>query len=154
MMTHNFQTEAGKLSFKAVATGSPARPMRGCSPAQVQGFWHDNVACAPWFDAEKETLVALLLDPQSRLIGWHLVGIGSAREVPVSMRDAFRPAIVAQAAGVVFCHNHPSCRADPSGHDIEVTRRLQCLGATLGIRLVDHVILTPFECQSVIADLW
>ena len=57
-------------------------------------------------------------------------------------RDVFRPAIREGAVAVIAAHNHLSEDVSPSEEDIELTRLLKETGATIGIPLLDHVILS------------
>ncbi len=42
---------------------------------------------------------------------------------------------------MVLVHNHPSGDPTPSAEDREVTRQLRAAGRTLGIDVLDHVII-------------
>jgi DNA repair protein RadC len=90
---------------------------------------------------ERETFQVLCLDGKHRLKTRELVSIGSLTTSIVHPREVFRPAIRAAAAAVICAHNHPSGDPEPSQEDHEVTRRLQQAGRTLGIPLLDHVVL-------------
>ena len=46
------------------------------------------------------------------------------------------------AARVLFVHNHPSGDPAPSQEDMEITRRLVQTGKIMGIRVLDHVIIS------------
>ena len=45
------------------------------------------------------------------------------------------------AAAFVLAHNHPSGDPEPSEDDVRLTRRLQRCGETLGIELLDHLVI-------------
>ena len=49
---------------------------------------------------------------------------------------------------MVFSHNHPSGNVTPSEEDRRVTTRIQEVGELLGIRLLDHVIVSDEEYYS------
>lgn len=55
--------------------------------------------------------------------------------------DVFKRAFAVNAYGVILSHNHPSGDAFPSDIDIKVTRDIKQLGDTLGIPLLDHIII-------------
>jgi DNA repair protein RadC len=38
-------------------------------------------------------------------------------------------------------HNHPSGDPQPSGEDVELTRRMVAAGRLMGIEVIDHVVL-------------
>lgn len=50
--------------------------------------------------------------------------------------------MLANAAVVIVAHNHPSGGLTPSAEDKAVTKRLSEAGALLGIRVLDHVIVS------------
>lgn len=59
----------------------------------------------------------------------------------VHPREVFRRAIRNGAAAVIVAHNHPSGDPAPSPEDLKVTRELIAAGRTLGIRVLDHIII-------------
>jgi DNA repair protein RadC len=60
-------------------------------------------------------------------------------------REIFKAAICANASSLIVSHNHPSGPSKPSPFDIGVTRQLIRAGEIIGIRLLDHIIVTPTE---------
>ena len=116
--------------------------VRRCdTPARAVRFFRDHVQSAPWFSPEKECAVALLLNTRSHIIGFELLGIGTKSSVLVHVGEAFRAAIVANAAALVLAHNHPSGDPSPSSADYRVTRTLADAARLLQITLLDHIIL-------------
>jgi DNA repair protein RadC len=91
--------------------------------------------------ADREHFVVLLLDTQNQLIGINTVTVGTLDASLVHPREVFKPAILANAASVLLAHNHPSGDPTPSVEDRAVTRQLAAAGATLGIEVLDHVII-------------
>ncbi|MDP2719343.1 MAG: DNA repair protein RadC, partial [Dehalococcoidia bacterium] len=77
---------------------------------------------------KKEHFLALHLDIRNRVIGMAKVSIGSLNSSIVHPREAFREAIAASAAAIIFVHNHPSGDVQPSDDDIEITKRLAKAG--------------------------
>ena len=47
-----------------------------------------------------------------------------------------------QAAGLVLAHNHPNGNVQPSQHDKLVTRAIVLAAETVGLRVVDHLIVS------------
>ena len=45
------------------------------------------------------------------------------------------------AAAVVVVHNHPSGDPTPSSEDIVITEKLSSAGDTIGIKVLDHIII-------------
>lgn len=93
-------------------------------------------------DWRKECFLAFHLDSRSRYIGEAEVSVGSLDTTLAHPREVFERAIRAGAASVIVVHNHPSGDPTPSDDDIRLTRRLTEAGKILGIRLLDHVVVS------------
>ena len=59
-----------------------------------------------------------------------------------------KEALEANAAAVIFCHNHPSGFGEPSTHDKRITERLKEALGLVDIRVLDHFIVTGDEVVS------
>ncbi len=88
-----------------------------------------------------ESFQVLLLNTRKRLIRVEDIADGTLDTLLVHPREVFRAAILANAAGIVLVHNHPSGDPSPSEADIKVTRDLIRAGQLLKIEVVDHVIV-------------
>ena len=93
--------------------------------------------------SDREVLVGLYLNSSNQVIAYHVISMGTINEALVHPREVFKPAIIKNACSVVIAHNHPSNKAIPSQADLDITRRLKTAGMILGIKLVDHIIITP-----------
>ena len=91
--------------------------------------------------ADREHFVVLLLDTQNQIIGIHTVTVGTLDASLVHPREVFKTAILANAASVLLAHNHPSGDPTPSAEDLVVTRQLNEAGITIGIEVLDHVVV-------------
>jgi DNA repair protein RadC len=60
----------------------------------------------------------------------------------VTVRTIAEHALRKNAAAVVLAHNHPRGLAIPSGADLEVTRNVECALETIGVPLLEHMIVT------------
>ncbi len=90
---------------------------------------------------KKEHFLAVLLDTRGQLIKIVEVSIGSLDSTIVHPREVFKEAILASAASVIVVHNHPSGDLTPSEEDIKLTRKLFQTGETMGIDVLDHVVI-------------
>lgn len=97
----------------------------------------------------KEVFWALALDARHRLLRQLRIAEGSLLSVDVHPREVFRPLIRLGAAAAILVHNHPSGDPQPSPDDLELTRRLQQVGQLTGIPVLDHVVITPADFQSL-----
>ena len=101
-------------------------------------------------DKKQEYFVCLTLDGANRLIAKRVVTIGTLTASLVHPREVFADAIADRAASIIVAHNHPSGSLEASQADREVTNRLRQAGELLGINLVDHIIITKDNFQSII----
>ena len=93
--------------------------------------------------SDREICVGLYLNARNQVIAHHVISIGTTNANLVHPREVFKPAIIKNACGVIVAHNHPSGSVDPSDADLDVTSRLINAGRLLGIKLLDHIIITP-----------
>lgn len=101
-------------------------------------------------DLAHEELHVLLLDTQNRLIRDVLVSRGTLNATLAHPREVFRPAIHEAASAVVLVHNHPSGEPHPSHEDRAVTLQVAAAGQTIGIPLLDHVIVGEGRYHSFV----
>ena len=99
-----------------------------------------------------EVFLALALDGRHKPLADYVVSRGTLTASLVHPREVFRPALCLGAAALIVAHNHPSGDPSPSTEDREVTQRLCDAGKLLGVRLVDHLIVTPSAVYSFADD--
>lgn len=92
-------------------------------------------------DRPQEHVVALSLSGAHEVIRIRTVSIGLLASCPVHPREVFIGAILDRAYSVIVAHNHPSGDPKPSEEDRRVTESLREAASTLGIKLLDHVII-------------
>lgn len=92
-------------------------------------------------DAAEERIVVLLLDTKHCVTAIHTVAIGGLSSCPADARMIFRAAILANAAAIVLCHNHPSGDPTPSAEDVALTKRMVEAGKLLDVEVLDHIVI-------------
>ncbi len=102
--------------------------------------------------SDREEFIVVLLDAKNRMIGFHVVSVGSLTSSLVHPREVFKIAILGNAASVVLVHNHPSGDPTPSAEDQSITQRLIDLGTVLGIRILDHSVVGDGRYVSFVDD--
>ena len=103
-------------------------------------------------DLPHEEFHALLLDTRQRVIREVLVTRGILDASLIHPREVFRPAVAEAAAALIVVHNHPSGDPTPSAEDHAVTHQLVDAGRTLGIPVLDHVIVGRGSYRSVLGS--
>lgn len=100
---------------------------------------------------EEEVWTALLTQANA-LIAWERLRQGSVDHVPLMPRDVFAVALRRKASAIILVHNHPGGSATPSQTDLNLTKVLQQQALPLGLRLLDHIIVTEGECYSILQN--
>ena len=57
-------------------------------------------------------------------------------------REVLKPAILANAAAMILCHNHPSGDVSPSREDEAMTARIVQACHIIGIQVHEHLIIS------------
>ncbi|CAA6692619.1 MULTISPECIES: RadC family protein [unclassified Lentimonas] len=94
-----------------------------------------------FFDPSVEFFMVVPVNSQNMPFGRVIVSRGTATSCLVNPREVLRPCILCNATAFAVSHNHPSGVSQPSRADIQVTRQLREAGQSMGINLIDHVIL-------------
>lgn len=99
-----------------------------------------------------ELFGAIYLNSANGVIAFSVVSSGILNSSLVHPREVFNRALLANAAGVILIHNHPSGNPEPSGEDVRITKQLAEAGRVLGIPVHDHVIITPDGKYTSLAE--
>jgi DNA repair protein RadC len=91
---------------------------------------------------KQEHFICITLNGAGEVLGNRIITVGLLNHSLVHPREVFADAITDRAASIICVHNHPSGTLEPSQQDLEVTRQLTEAGAILGIRVIDHLIVT------------
>jgi len=106
------------------------------SPARVRRFLSLQLG-----GVEHEVFAALFLDNRHRVICFNELFRGTIDGAAVYPREVLKCCLSANAAAVIFAHNHPSGIAEPSDADINITRKLTDALALIDVRVLDHLII-------------
>ena len=97
----------------------------------------------------EERIAILLLDGTGRKIDFRFIGNGDVASVGVSLRTIVQICLATNAAAVVLAHNHPSNIALPSSEDLTVTKIVSEGLNSIGIKLIDHIIVVEEDYVSL-----
>lgn len=102
-------------------------------------------------DAVKEHFQVILLNTKNAPLAHVPLTVGTLAGCPVDPKEIIREATLRAASAVILVHNHPSGVAEPSADDIELTKTVSAACATVGLRLLDHIIIgkNTDECCSM-----
>jgi DNA repair protein RadC len=103
-------------------------------------------------EATKEELHVVLLNEKHHVIKTEQITIGLSNKSLAHPREVFRPAIRESAYAIILVHNHPSGDPTPSQDDKTMTKELKEAADTLGIRILDHIILARDNVISMVEE--
>ena len=128
-----------RLYYREQADRAQSRP--------AAGEWAEY--CRTLLMGERyEKVYVLALDGKGGLIQKTLISSGDEGEAAFYPRLAVAALLRAGAQGAVLCHNHPDGDARPSLADRQLTEALIPLLKSLGIELLDHIIVTDTAAFS------
>ena len=113
------------------------------SPGAVRDYLRLAIA-----EREHEVFVCLWLDAQHRVISCDELFRGTLTQTSVYPREIVKAGLKANAAAVIFAHNHPSGAAQPSQADELLTRNLKEALALVEIKVLDHFIVAGHQALS------
>src|SRR3990170_4819475 len=91
---------------------------------------------------QQEYFLCISLNGANEVIEKRVVTIGLLDKSPVHPQEVFADVIADREAAVIFAHNHPSGELQPSDADLRLHEQLTEAGKILGLRVLDHVIVT------------
>lgn len=98
-----------------------------------------------------ESVHVICLDGQRHVLCSREVAEGSISEVDVKLRDIVEYALGRRADGVILTHNHMNGSTQPTKDDIDMTLKLGRALHTVGIDLLDHIVVSG-TCYTSMLD--
>ena len=99
-------------------------------------------------DKDTEHFVVFYLKNNYRIIKHETVAQGGLDGTIVDARVVLKDALLCGATCMICVHNHPSGSTRPSRQDDGLTTKIKNASDLLGIKLVDHVIVTDKNYYS------
>jgi DNA repair protein RadC len=100
-------------------------------------------------EAKQEEFHIVLLDEKHHVIKSEQITVGLLDKSLAHPREVFKPAVKESASALILVHNHPSGDPTPSQDDKEITKELKKAAETLGLRILDHIILSKDKVLSM-----
>ncbi len=92
-------------------------------------------------DLKKEVFKVIYLNSQHQIIETADLFEGTVTSSSVHPREVIEGALKNNAVSLIFAHNHPSGKAEPSKSDKELTRDLVYAGSIMQIKVLEHIII-------------
>ncbi|MFV0506207.1 MAG: RadC family protein [Bacteroidales bacterium] len=101
-----------------------------------------NYVGADLRDLQHEEFWIILLSRSNAVIERRRISMGGVSGTFVDVKIIFKLALDKLASAIVLLHNHPSGSLEASREDKELTNTIKSGCQTLGITLLDHIIIT------------
>lgn len=108
--------------------------------------------CSKVMNKTQEHFVVITVNGAHQIIKSHVITMGLVNRTIVHPREVFYPAVKDKAVAIIIGHNHPSGRTEPSMEDVEVTKRIKDAGEIMGIKLLDHIIVSKTGYYSFLEN--
>lgn len=90
----------------------------------------------------RERLALVVCDAANRVTSCEIISEGSAQRALVPVREVAVAVLRRDGTSFALAHNHPSGELRPSEADVTATRRVAEAARALGVRFLDHVLVT------------
>ena len=98
---------------------------------------------------QHEVVYQLCLDRKGKLLTCRRLAEGGISSSDLDVRKLVENALLSSASAVIISHNHPSGVALPSADDYTATDRIREILASVGVTLVDHIIVADGDFVSM-----
>ena len=86
---------------------------------------------------------ALFVDAELKPVGYGLPYLGYLSGAEVVPRDLLRPSLFPGIAALFLFQQRPAARLEADPYDVAVSERLRDAAEIVGVRLLDHLLVTP-----------
>ena len=107
------------------------------SPADAVAVFSEYVG-----DMDREVLAVFNLRTDGAPINCSIANMGTLESCVTHPRELMKSSILSNAASIVLCHNHVSGSMEPSAEDIKLTDRMTKVCNLVGVKLLDHIIIS------------
>jgi DNA repair protein RadC len=125
------------------ALGELARRMQTEEKEEISNFSDVKARVQDMKYLEKEHVRILVLSSGNKLVK-EIEFEGEVSSASFSPRKVFRRSLQENGSAIILVHNHPSGRTEPTERDIETTEEIVDLGKSLGVELLDHIIVGEY----------
>lgn len=108
-----------------------------------------TIARAELANARRERLVVLVCDAANRLQRVITVSEGALDRAIVPVREILNAVLRHDGRAFAIAHNHPGGIVEPSEADRRATASVRTAAATVGLRFLGHVVVTPRDWAVV-----
>ncbi len=113
------------------------------NPSLIFNYYKSRIG-----NKKQEYFYCVYLDNSKKIIKEKLIYIGTIDQTLIHPRDIFKEGYKISASSIICIHNHPAGTILPSKNDLEMTSNLKKIGEFMGIKIIDHIIITENNYYS------
>lgn len=118
------------------------------TPADMANILMNELRCE-----KKEIVKLVILNNKNEILKIMNIAIGGNNFANFSVTEILGETIKMKAPKIILIHNHPSGDSTPSKKDIEITVKLYKAANTVGIELIDHLVIGNMEYTSILSEI-
>jgi len=99
-------------------------------------------------DKNREVFLIIYLNGRNQILKMEEIFEGTLSTTAVYPREVVKRALDNNAAALIFVHNHPSGKPNPSSDDLTITKKLKEAEKSIDISVHDHLIIAEDEVYS------
>lgn len=141
-----------RLRYRLAGSSEPVAPMlisfkgeRVATSGRAVDLMHKVFHRLPM-----EQMWGLALSAKHDVLCAYMVSSGGRFNSVVDVPLVVTPPLILGASGFLLMHNHPSGDVTPSPEDNAVTERLHTASAYLGLRFLDHIVVSDTTYYSML----
>ena len=108
-----------------------------------------KACCAMYRNQADESVRILCLNARGKIVKREEVAKGDVNAVHFPVRKIVETAVISKAVSVILTHNHPGGTLSPSREDLDATEAAKTALGTIGVRLLDHLIVSGEDYYSL-----
>ena len=108
-----------------------------------------KVCCSMYRNQPDESVRILCLNARGKIVKREEVAKGDVNAVHFPVRKIVETAVLSKAVSVILTHNHPGGTLSPSREDLDATEAAKAALGTIGVRLLDHLIVSGEDYYSL-----
>ncbi len=120
-------------------------PFKATGPTEMIELFRDLIPNT----LEQEHFAVAVFNGRNELLGSKVMFMGTTNSAGIDFIIMARYIVAfPSVARFAVCHNHPSGTLEPSREDLRLTSDLVKMGKSIGVKLMEHVILTDQSAFS------
>ena len=111
-----------------------------------------NFLRAKFFSETVESMHIICMNNDGKVLKFTQISSGTVNSSLIDSRQILQEILLCKATTAIIAHNHPSGICAPSASDINTTKQIASLLASINTKLLDHIIIAGNEHFSFLSN--